>query len=192
MIEKKKRKYFREKLGMVFRIPLGDTFYGYGQITNETEYAFFDYTDNAKNTKIDDVINSKMIFKIVVQIGPLHDDIWEVLGIYPVDEKNAQRKDRFKYDDFKDQYFVIPVNWNIDNKFEIPSTAEEIRKLGLECFASWGYKLVEDRLRDHFADRKCYWVEADLNEHDPNFPDVETFYREQGYDYVWEGDPDDD
>ena len=187
MASDKKRKYFRRKVGMVFRVPLGEDLYGYGQIANETEEIFFDYVDNAKNVNIGNLLNHKVIFKIVVQNGPLHDGIWEVLGLYPVVEQNATRKDRFNYDFMKERYVIVK-----EDMTEVPSTPEEIRKLGLECFAAWHYTNVEDRLRDHFAGRKNYWIESFLNSHNPDFPDIETFYRNQGYNYVWEGDNNED
>ena len=181
MAEKKAKRFCR-KPGVLFRIPLGDE-YGYGQIVTGAFDIFFDYVDDGKNTDIGSVLKSNVLFRIAVQIGPLHDGVWEVLGVYPVDKKKSMRKDSFKYDIMKEKYFIIK-----EDMTEIPSTPEEIRELGLECFASWGYKSVEDRLRDHFAGRKNYSVESFLNKQNPDFPDIETFYRQQGYDYVWKGD----
>ena len=168
---------------MVFRIPLGGNKFTYGQIIDEVGYGFLDFLDDGENTDIQQVLSSKMLYRLLVDYGVLNDGIWEVLGIYPVKAENAERRDKFNYDYMKERYVIVK-----ENMVEVPSTPEEIRKLGLECFASWGHKSVEDRLRDHFAGRKCYWVEESLNEHNPDFPDIETFYRQQGYDYVWKGD----
>jgi len=181
---KQNKKSFRRKIGMVFRVPLGNDKFAYGQMVTLGLYAFFDYQDNGQSTNIGDVLNAKMLFKIIVQIGPLHDGIWSVIGTEPVKEELLIRKNSFKYDRDTKQY----VMYEADMK-EIPTTEEEIRKQGLEYFAAWGYRLVEDRLRDHFAGRMNYWVERDLHKDDPTFPNIETFYKQQGYDYVWKGNP---
>ena len=44
-MQKPKRKYFKEKIGMVFRINLHEGTYGYGQIATETKFIFFDHMD---------------------------------------------------------------------------------------------------------------------------------------------------
>ena len=179
----KKAKRFRRKSGVLFRVPLGDDKYGYGQIVTGACDIFFDYVDDGNNTDVHIVLNSRVLFRISVQIGPLHDGVWEVLGVYPIREEHTEELDSFRYDLMKEKYYIIKEDMK-----EVVATVEHIRDLGLECMASWGYHLVEDRLRDHFAGRRNYWVDADLNQHNPDFPDIETFYRQQGYDYVWKGD----
>ena len=44
-VVKPKRKYFREKIGMVFRINLHEGTYGYGQVVTKADFIFFDHMD---------------------------------------------------------------------------------------------------------------------------------------------------
>ena len=107
MADKKKRKYFRQKLGMIFRISLDNGQYAYGQVIDEVGYGFFDFLDDGENTDIQQVLSSKMLYRLLVDYGVLNDGIWEVLGIYPVKAESAERRDKFNYDYMKERYVIV-------------------------------------------------------------------------------------
>ena len=61
--EKPKRKYFREKIGMVFRVNLHEGTYGYGQIATETKYIFFDHMyKEGQWTLVEEILQKPIAF----------------------------------------------------------------------------------------------------------------------------------
>jgi hypothetical protein len=171
------KKGIRKKIGHVYRIPLEEGVYTYGQIVNDTNYVFFDYKDDGVNTDISKILASKVLFKITVDRYIFSKGYWEIIGTYPVDSLLTSYDNKFIYDSFKKQYTIFK-----DGIGQIPATWEEIKDL--ECLASWGCFWVEQRLKDHFAGRPNFAVESFRNEHDPSFEkDAIKFYKNYGYDF---------
>ena len=171
-----KKKKIRRKPGQVFQVPLGNGEYAYGQ-TTDAYSVFFDYKDDGKNPDIEDIILKPVLFKIGVAYYAIKEEIWPILGVLPVNPEFEKEQELFTYNNIKKTYVIWKTALN-----KVPATPEEI--YGLECFASWGAKHVERRLRDHFAGRPNYTVELFRNEHNPDFErNIIKFYAQHGYEF---------
>ncbi len=178
-MQKPKRKYFKEKIGMVFRINLHEGTYGYGQIATETKFIFFDHMDVEGNfTPVEEILEKPVAFYATVDRYVLKEGLWEILGIWPVKPENQVFPATFSYNPFKETYTIFK-----NGVGNVPCTLEET--YGRECLASCGHGLIEQRLRDHFAKRPCYFVEQDRAQHLKNFPPIKEFYKQYGYDFHW-------
>ena len=179
--EKPKRKYFREKIGMVFRVNLHEGTYGYGQIATEIKYIFFDHMDKeGQRTPVEEILQKPMAFYATVDRYILREGLWEILGIWPVKPDHQVFPPSFLYNPFKKIYY----------KYK-PGTVEEIscsleETYGCERLSSRGHGSIEQRLRDHFAGRPNYYVVRDRSEHlGPTFLSMKEFYKQYGYDFHW-------
>lgn len=174
-MEKKKR--FRERIGMVFRVPLRENNqYAYGQVATEVDNIFFDHVDTEGQwTPVEQILQKPVIFYVTVDQYVLKQELWEVLGVWPVDPQNTVFPDPFVWDDIAKKYFIMKSGVG-----DIPATIEDIQDR--ELLSSWGEWHVEDRLRDHFAGRPNYFVEEAKNRLNTNFPDMITFYKQYGVD----------
>ena len=109
----------------------------------------------------------------------LKEGLWEILGTWSVKPENQTFPASFGYDALKNTYVI----WKDGLKKE-PCTLEEI--YGRECASSWGAWHIEQRLRDHFAKRPCYFVESSRAQHLGSFkPSYKEFYKQYGYDFHW-------
>jgi hypothetical protein len=161
--EKPKKKRFRKKDGMLFQVPIG--------------YAFFNYRDQGK-ADVDTILKAPLLFRLSVDAYVLKDGLWPVLGVYKVRDEIKEKKEGFMID-HKDRV----MRWKADGE-KIPITLEEAREEKLEELSSWGHGSVEQRLRDHFAERLNHDVEEMYSSDSENFPDIKTFYAMQGYDFT--------
>ncbi len=176
------KKGIRKKIGQVYRIPLEEGVYGYGQAVTEVDHAFFDYKDNGQNTNIDEVLKAPVLFKLTVDRYVIAQEYWEIIGKFPVNPEYQEYTECFSYNSFNKRYEI----WRM-GQGRIPATWEEIKDL--ECMASWGHTHVEQRLRDHFAGRPNFTVEYFKNEHNPDFErHIQKFYKQYGYDFKLPGE----
>lgn len=190
-MDKSKRKYFREKIGMFFRIPLDHGSYGYGQVATKTKYIFFDHQDKEdKWTDPEIILQKSLAFYAVVDNYVLKKGLWEILGIYPVKPEYKVFPAPFSYDPFLKTYGLL-----IKGKGFVPCSIEETE--GRELQASWEHGAIEQRLRDYFAKRPCYFTALDrrhlsyfqydnpATHHLPKFPTIHEFYRQYGYEFPY-------
>lgn len=177
------KKGIRKKIGQVYRIPLEEGVYGYGQVVTDVEHAFFDYKDNGHDTDIEKVLAASVLFKLTVDSYVVNKGYWEILGVYPVNPEYQQYIPCFSYNFNNSNCYEI---WH-KGKGRVPATWEEIKDL--ECLSSWGHEHVEQRLRDHFAGRPNFDVEYFRNKHNPDFErDIVKFYKQYGYDFKLPGE----
>jgi hypothetical protein len=96
-----------------------------------------------------------------------------------MDEELNKWPDRFRKDAITHELFIR-------KEFgpEIPATWEECKNL--ECAAVWDPMSIEQRLRDHFAQRPCFDVES--MKPDWKFIPIKEFYKKYGYDYIDESE----
>jgi hypothetical protein len=170
------QKGIRKKIGQLYKIPLGDLIFSYGQVVTSVDHVFFDYLDQGNATDYDKILSSPVIFRCTVDRYVLAKGYWEILGVFPVNPTYQKYEELFSYNSFTKTYQIFK-----DGKGFVPATWEEIQDM--EPFASWQHKAVEQRLKDHFAGRPCYFIEKDRNEHSHDFPDIFTFYKRYGYDF---------
>lgn len=167
----------KEEVGMMFRVPLRDGTYGYGQVPRIAKCIFFDHRDPEDAwTPVEEILKKPMIFYVTVDKHVIEDGIWKSLGVWPVDPPHQKFPDPFGWDYFKKQYTIwqTGVGKTFVNQADID---------GRELLASWGHIAVEDRLRDHFAKRPNYLVEESRNRLNPDFPkSITEFYKQYGID----------
>jgi hypothetical protein len=182
-----KRKYFREKLGMVFRIDLREGTHGYGQVATETKYIFFDHQDPYDHpTPVEEILEKPVAFYSVVDRYVLKEGLWDILGVWPVKPENQIFPDPFGYNDWTKSYFIWKTGVG-----QVPCTLEET--YGREILASYGHGAIEQRLRDHLARRPNYWVERSRSDHlyptsrefAVTYPRMKEFYAQYGYNFHW-------
>ena len=186
--QKLKRRYFRKKIGMVFRIPLNENnSYAYGQVATEVDNIFFDHQDVENQwTPIDDILQKPVIFVATVDRYVLKEGLWEVLGVWPVDPKNQEYPETYGYDRLNKRYFFYCANKKKGNIDKVPCTLEET--YGHEMLASWGHGSIEQRLRDHFAGRPNYDLIRDRLYHvheGKGYMSRKDFYKQYGYNFHW-------
>jgi hypothetical protein len=140
-------------VGDVVRIDLGDGFHSYARVMGEALFAF--YGGRVTNElPIDRIIGLPIIFQIPVMDPAITSGRWVVIGNAPLDDTLLNPP-----------FFFIQDILNKD-RFKIYESGGKIRAatkeecVGLERAAVWEPAHVEDRLRDHFANRKNKWVES--------------------------------
>lgn len=180
--EKVKKKRFREKIGMVFRINLHENdMYAYGQVTTDKYYVFFDHYDIKDQwTPIEEIIKKPIIFNAIVFNWVLKDGIWEVLGVWPVKEEHKTFPKRFRY--YGGSYILTDGGeyWLNGEKCSREKT------FGHEPDIIVENTMTEQRLRDHFANRPCYFTEKYRWQHfPPPHPRPKEFYAQYDYDFHW-------
>jgi len=133
-------------------IPLSDGFYGFCRALTFPNAEFFDYRAS-DIPPVDIIVSKPVMFRICVMKYAFTGRRWTRVGTAPLRaDETGKRWFYFKQSEdgrlFKTR----------DGMEEVPSTWEEAQ--GLECAAGWDPEHVEDRLRDHFANRPNKWVES--------------------------------
>lgn len=186
--QKPKRRYFRKKVGMVFRIPLNEQdAYAYGQVATEVDNIFFDHQDRGDHwTPVEDILQKPVIFVATVDRYVLKEGLWDVLGVWPVDAKNQEFPETVGYDTLKKTYFFWRNNPEKGRVDQIPCSLEDIE--GHEFLTSWGHGGIEQRLRDHFAGRSNFDITYQQLYHvhqGMGYMSRKDFYKQYGYDFHW-------
>ena len=186
--QKPKRRYFRKKIGMVFRIPLNENnAYAYGQVATETRNIFFDHQDVENQwTSIENILQKPVIFVATVDRYVLKEGLWEVLGVWLVDPKNQEYPETVGYDTLKQTYFFWRNNPEKGKVDQVPCSLEDIE--GHEFLASYGHGSVEQRLRDHFDGRPNYDFVRQRMTHihqRKGYMSRKNFYKQYGYNFHW-------
>jgi hypothetical protein len=133
-------------------IPLGGETYGYGRVLPDAVVAFYDAFDRGKKS-VDELPGSKILFRIPVMDHAIKNCRWPVIGHLPLEQGLRQPARFFLVDKLKKGDYRIYENGVIRR-----ATRQEC--IGLENAAVWEPEQVEDRLRDHIAERPNKWVEA--------------------------------
>jgi hypothetical protein len=140
-------------VGDIVRIDLGDGFHTYARVLAEALFAFYDgrVTDELA---IDRIIALPILFQIPVMDHAVKRGRWVVIGNEPLGDTLLDPPLFFMQDILhKDRFSIYERGGKIR-----PATKEEC--VGLERAAVWEPTHVEDRLRDHYAQRKNKWVES--------------------------------
>ncbi len=142
----------RWTVGAVVLISLGDDRFGYGQMLESPEYAFFDLqSDNS--VPPEEVIQKPIAFRLWVMRYAHSDGRWKKVGTAPVADSLKHKVHRFNQDPLNQK-----IRLTLDG-FDGPIvSAEECE--GVECAAVWDPEHVEDRLRDHFSGVPNKWAES--------------------------------
>jgi len=139
----------KRKVGQVVKINLHNGYFTYGYEINDGGVAILDVMTQT-NLPIEEIINLPRLFTVgVLDIGF---ETWEKVGSVELTESQRRRKDEFIQD---------PIDLSLqimDNDGEMRSASfEEVQ--GLERVVGWHAFNVEQRVRDHFANKTNAIVE---------------------------------
>jgi hypothetical protein len=167
------KKGIKKKIGHLYKIPLGNQSYAYGQVVTKVDHVFFDFNDDGKCEDYEKILLSPVVCRCTVDRYVLSKGYWEIIGTFPVNDAYTKYQDLFSYNYYSNRYEIFKQGTGF-----VPASWEEIKDL--EPFASWGHTHIEQRLRDHFAGRPNYIIERFKSRHLGKFCDMDTFYKPYG------------
>ena len=162
-------------IGVVVEIDLLDDTFAYAQILTDTSILFFDILrrKNEKSPSVEEILRAKPIFEIAVYPSVLK--YWPRIGKVPVPQ------DYVHLDNYSIDCDTGAVTiWKYEGG-KRTGTLEEIKNL--ESVSVWEAGAVEQRLRDYFAGRPCWYLRQD----NPSKGRISAkeFYAKYGYDFHW-------
>lgn len=132
--------------GKIFQIQLKDGSYGYCQLPDKPLVNFFNYRTFQKDDyRIEDILNSGILFSVWVFRYAINQDSWHYIGRIEVKPEHDIKPWFFRYDSIAKKFYLYKGGE------EVPSTWEECKHL--ECAAVWEPHHVEERLLDYFEGR---------------------------------------
>ena len=147
----------RQKIivGAILEIPIDGKYYVYAQILSKGQYAFFDYPSTTPLADFTVLNNVPILFSICVYNYVVNDGIWLKVGKLPIRKDLEILPNQFIYDKFTKKFSLY-----ITQTGEIlPATKDDVR--GLERCAVWAENHVIDRIRDHYNNVPCIWMQED-------------------------------
>ncbi len=135
----------RWTLGAVVRIPLGEEQFGYAQMLDEPEYAFFAVRDPAVLAA--QAAASPVLFRLWVMRRAHSSGRWAKIGTAPISMELSHHSLRFNQDPLDPEIIVL----GYDGVSGDSVSAEACQ--GYERAAVWEPEHVEERLRDHRSGR---------------------------------------
>lgn len=164
-------------VGAIIEIDLMDGTFTYAQLLESPKIQFY----NIKRSRLeecpsfDKILESSKIFQLSVYPEAVRSE-WLRLGKVCYDSEKNVYPSKYTIDSITDAITIWKAGGGT-----YPGTIEDIK--GLEYLAVWEYGAVEQRLRDHFAGRPCWYMESDK----PGWKRISAkeFYAQYGYDFNW-------
>ncbi|MCU0493043.1 MAG: immunity 26/phosphotriesterase HocA family protein [Chloroflexaceae bacterium] len=141
------------KRGAVVRIALSNTLFGYGQMLDAPEYAFFDLCDAGASAPAG-VAARPVIFRLWVMRYAHGSGRWQKIGIAPLQPMLEAPVLRFNQDPLKPEHIELGYD-GTSGRLVTPEEA-----MLYERAAVWEPEHVEDRLRDYFDGKPNKWEES--------------------------------
>ncbi len=138
-------------IGAIVKIPLENGYHSYGRIL-KVQVAFYDiYTK--KDMLVDDVVKQNVLFVTNVYKYTITKGYWQKTGKkLPIEEELLNPPPKYTQDALNPQYYELVYRDKL-----VPTTKEKCQ--GLELWAVWTPKEIEERLNDHFKGRTNPFVE---------------------------------
>ena len=138
------------KVGSVFAVPLGDGTYGFGQICNGMDHAYFDLRSETI-LPLENVIAHRVLFRIPVAVDAIKSGKWSIIGQSPL-TGNLAEPGKYRHQPVgSNQLYLYQAGQSL------PADLEKVKDL--ELFAVWFDMHVVERLLDHFAAKPHRTVE---------------------------------
>ncbi|MGH0346523.1 immunity 26/phosphotriesterase HocA family protein [Sinorhizobium meliloti] len=137
--------------GDFLKIGMDDGTFCFARVLHEPYMAFYGLRSEDERP-IDEVAQSKVLFKLAVMNRAVTSGRWRVIGNLPLEEELRQPVKSFRQDPITKKLSIYV------NGADSPATPEACANL--ERAAVWDPEHVEDRLRDHFAGVPNKWVES--------------------------------
>lgn len=147
----------RKEPGTFFRIPLEGGKVAYARLLNTALFSFFNIEGEGKTNEeiIQLLSNATPIFSIYVFDDVFSKSSWEIIGNKPLEAGTLDNVPFFFRQNLADPSLCWLVNTQPGFKKE--ATPQEC--IGLERSMVWSFQLVEQRLKDYFANRPNRIVE---------------------------------
>ena len=145
----KKQKW---SIGALLKITLPDGWHCYAQMLphENCEMAFFD-----SRTKFDllpsEIVKKQVLFRAAVHKSAYNDGRWIKIGKASIPDDLLEPRETFIEDLISGKFQIYKLG-NIR-----PATKEQC--IGLEAAVVWEAPPIEERLTDHYAGRKCIWLD---------------------------------
>ena len=139
-------------VGAVVRIDLGNGQFSFARILDKANYAFYDVITRDKDTGINAILDRPILFILSVYNDVVTKGLWEKVGYAPLE--NALKILPKKY--IQDKHTGKVELYDTNTGIITPSSLDQVA--GLECAAVWESNHVEERIRDHYANRPNVWV----------------------------------
>ncbi len=164
----------RRILGGILKIDLGDGTFSFARVCREPLIAFYDIRSSVVLPH-EYILKRKILFRIGIYNYSITHGIWELIGKAPLEESLKEKPQFYRYDPLVGKYYFYVDGTNND----IPTTWEECNSF--ECASVWEPGAVEQRLRDYFDGRPCWYLECEK----PGwkFIPIKEFYRRYGYNF---------
>lgn len=141
--------------GSILEIHIESEFYVYAQIlTKGLGYAFFDFKSKEKLIDFTILLESNVLFIIMVYNDIVSKGTWVKVGKLPIRKDLLDQPMKFIQDIHKPDSFEL---YNPNTGEITKATREQCEEL--ECAAVWEANHVEDRIRDHYLGVPNIWVE---------------------------------
>ena len=139
------------RVGDVVRIMLGHGSHTYAQVLTGGSYVFYNCRTKDDLT-VEDIVRRPILFFVAVADYGIKENRWQIIGTHRSEEPLVPPA-KFIQDPLNINSFSLYFN---DGKI-VRTTRDEC--VGLERAASWDPEQIEDRIRDHYADRQNEWLE---------------------------------
>ena len=146
----------RPQLGDIFQIKLDLGIYVYGQVIPNGITAFYSYSDDGL-ADLDLIVDSNLLFCILVMDDVLKKGTWPIVGNRPV-PNSASGKIEFCRKDTISGELIISYYSDDGQYCERPGTIDECQNLEATC--AWSEEHVIDRLEDIFSGKEDRWRQA--------------------------------
>ena len=144
------RKFQKYSVGGVLKIPLGDDWHTYGQMTGDAEIAFFD-AKTKNDLTVEEIVTRPVLFRFAVDSYAVTKFVWLKIGKTLLSDELAVPQKMYIQDAIRPDEFRIYCAGEIR-----PATREECE--GLECCAVWSPEQAVDRINDFYNDVPCKWI----------------------------------
>ena len=140
-------------IGAIVKIPLDRGYHSYARILKSPYFAFYDFRAKEDVSDLALIVASPILFITSVSHYSVTSGLWVKVGKLPLEKTLLKIPPQFIQDSIQTDQFEIVY----DDGKKKKATAEECA--GLERLAVWTPESIQERLIDHYAGRKNFWVE---------------------------------
>ena len=144
------RKFQKYSVGGILKIPLGEGWHTYGQMTGDAEIAFFD-AKTQTDLPAQEVVSRPVLFRVAVDSYAVTKFVCLKIGKAPLPNGLKVPQPQYIRGGLDPERFEIYLGGKIR-----PATRAEC--VGLECCAVWSPEQVVDRINDHYNGVPCQWL----------------------------------
>lgn len=143
----------KRTIGAIVKVPLENGYHTYARIL-KYDFAFYDFRTKEEVTDLQKIISAPILFITTVNDYSVTRGLWLKIGTIPLEEKLLILPPQFVQNPLNPEQFFI-----VENGIRRPATKDECQ--GLERSAVWTPEGIQDRLNDHYAGRKNFYVDRD-------------------------------